>query len=84
VDPDDLSEEENLSEAEEDLSEEEEDLSEAEEDLSEEEDQPESSVHDDLLISQSFKFIMNVQLALILFLILFWLYEHPWYRPHLE
>jgi hypothetical protein len=44
---------------------------------SEEGDQPESSdLYDDLPVSQSFKFFMNVQLALVLFLAFFWLYEH--------
>jgi hypothetical protein len=45
----------------------------------EEAEQPESSsLHDNLPVSKSFKFFMNVQLALILFLSFFWLYEHGW------
>ncbi|KAJ7736613.1 hypothetical protein B0H14DRAFT_3612122 [Mycena olivaceomarginata] len=51
----------------------------------EETDQPESSsLHDDLLVSKSFKFFMNVQLSFILFLAFFWLYDHGWYRPQPE
>jgi hypothetical protein len=37
-----------------------------------------SGLHDDLPVSKSFKFFLNVQLALILLLCFFWLYEHVW------
>jgi hypothetical protein len=34
-----------------------------------------SSLHDDRLVSKSFKFFMNLQLVLILVLAVFWLYD---------
>jgi hypothetical protein len=37
-----------------------------------------SGLHNDLPVSKSFKFFLNVQLALILLLCFFWLYEHVW------
>jgi hypothetical protein len=73
VDPDDLGLEEghNLSEAEE---EEEEEAIPAAVPVTNES----SSLHDDLPVTKSFKIIMNVQLALIIFLSFFWLYERRW------
>jgi hypothetical protein len=43
----------------------------------EQDDRPKSSnLRDNLPVSKTFKFFMNVQLALILFLPIFWLYQH--------
>jgi hypothetical protein len=39
-----------------------------------------SGFHDDLPVSNSFKFLMNVQLELILFPSLFWLCKYGWKR----
>jgi hypothetical protein len=68
VDPDDLGlqEEHNLSEAEDEEAEE---AIPAAVPLTNES----SSLHDELPVTKSFKIIMNVQLALILFLYFFWL-----------
>jgi hypothetical protein len=40
--------------------------------------EPLSPDDEEMLVSRTIKFFMNIQLALIIFLALFWLYDHVW------
>jgi hypothetical protein len=43
--------------------------------------EPLSSDDDGMPVSRAFKFFMNIQLALVLFLALCWLYDRVWSGP---
>jgi hypothetical protein len=43
--------------------------------------QPLSADDDGMPVSRAFKFFMNIQLALIMFLAFRWLYDHVWSGP---